>query len=122
MAKDNILQFPKSKKNDNGDSEMDHEHEIFTENLVEALVGNMIQNMEENGIDIHSPDFLRDAAFLVELVKSMIYRGGGLPHPLHNFTQLFVGIVEEESGESYMDIDLEMIQEITEEMNDFEDE
>jgi len=123
MAKDNVLQFPRDRKvkvdNTGG---LAHEHMIFTENLVEALVVNMIHNLGENGIDIDSPDFLRDTAFLVELLKGMIYREGGLPHPLHNFTKLFVGVVEEEDGNSYLDIDLDMIQEISDEMGEFEDE
>jgi len=123
MAKDNVLQFPRDRKvkvdNTGG---LAHEHMIFTENLVEALVVNMIHNLGENGIDIDSPDFLRDTAFLVELLKGMIYREGGLPHPLHNFTKLFVGVVEEEDGNSYLDIDLDMIQEISDEMGEFEDD
>lgn len=123
MAKDNVLQFPRDRKvkvdNTGG---LAHEHMIFTENLVEALVVNMIHNLGENGIDIDSPDFLRDTSFLVELLKGMIYREGGLPHPLHNFTKLFVGVVEEEDGNSYLDIDLDMIQEISDEMGEFEDE
>lgn len=123
MAKDNVLQFPRDRKvkvdNTGG---LAHEHMIFTENLVEALVVNMIHNLGENGIDIHSPDFLRDTSFLVELLKGMIYREGGLPHPLHNFTKLFVGVVDEEDGNSYLDIDLDMIQEISDEMGEFEDE
>jgi|TARA_R110000787_G_scaffold164259_1_gene277350 hypothetical protein len=123
MAKDNVLQFPiDSKVKVDNTGGLAHEHMIFTENLVEALVVNMIHNLGENGIDIDSPDFLRDTAFLVELLKGMIYREGGLPHPLHNFTKLFVGVVEEEDGNSYLDIDLDMIQEISDEMGEFEDD
>jgi hypothetical protein len=123
MAKDNVLQFPRdSKVKVDNTGGLAHEHMIFTENLVEALVVNMIHNLGENGIDIDSPDFLRDTAFLVELLKGMIYREGGLPHPLHNFTKLFVGVVEEEDGNSYLDIDLDMIQEISDEMGEFEDD
>ena len=106
--KDNIINFPKGKiiKVDNT-AGIAREHILFTEN--------MIHNMSENGIDVDHPDFLRDTAFLVELIKSMIFREGGLDHPLQDFTKLFIDYTEED-GIPTMDIDLDMIQGVSDEL------
>jgi len=126
MAKDNILQFPTDKvkvDNTSGLAHEAYEHMVFAENLAEGLVSNIINNMKENGIDVNSPDFLRDMAFLVELMRSMVHREGGLYHPLQEFTKLFVFIVEDENGDTYLDVDLEMIQDMmSDDMEEFEDE
>jgi len=125
MAKDNVVQFPKGNpvnpiKVDNSGG-IAREHMIFTDNLVEALVVNMIHNMAENGIDTDHPDFMRDIAFIVELIKSMIYREGGLDHPLQDFTKVFVEYLEED-GVTSLSIDLDMIKESLDEILDDKDE
>ena len=50
--KDNIINFPKGKiiKVDNT-AGIAREHILFTEDLTQGLVVNMIHNMSENGID-----------------------------------------------------------------------
>jgi len=113
---DNIINFPKGKiiKVDNT-AGIAREHILFTEDLTQGLVVNMIHNMSENGIDVDHPDFLRDTAFLVELIKSMIFREGGLDHPLQDFTKLFIDYTEED-GIPTMDIDLDMIQGVSDEL------
>ena len=114
--KDNIINFPKGKpiKVDNT-AGIAREHILFTEDLTQGLVVNMIHNMSENGIDVDHPDFLRDTAFLVELIRSMIFREGGLDHPLQNFTKLFIDYTEED-GIRTMDIDLDMIKGVSDEL------
>lgn len=112
----NIVQFPSKKKikvdNTGGRT---REHILFTDDLTEGLVVNMIHNMSENGINVDHPDFLRDTAFLIELVKSMIYRDGGVSHPLQDFTKLFIEYTEED-GIRTMDIDLDMIKGVSDEL------
>ena len=55
MNNDNIINFPlkfnKTVKVDNTGARV-REHMLFTENLTESLVVNMIHNMSENGIDV----------------------------------------------------------------------
>jgi hypothetical protein len=42
----------------------------------------MIYTLGENGIEINSKEFLQDIAFVIESLKSTLYREMGLPHPL----------------------------------------
>lgn len=119
MNKDNIINFPlkfkKTVRVDNTGAKV-REHILFTENLTESLVVNMIHNMSENGIDVDASEFLRDTSFLIELVKSMIYRDGGLDHPLQDFTAMFTQYIKEEDGSSTLDIDLDLIREVSQEV------
>jgi hypothetical protein len=119
----NIVQFPFKKRIvvDNTGAQV-REHMLFTENLTEGLVVNMIHNMAENGIDVDQPDFLRDTSFLIELVKSMIYRDGELDHPLQDFTKMFTAYIEEEDGSSTLDINLDMIKDVSEGFGEKDDE
>ena len=114
--KDNIINFPigKDVKIDNTGG-LVREHMLFTDNLTEGLVVNMIHNMSENGMDTEHPCFMRDTAFLIELIKSMIYRDGGMNHPLQDFTKLFVTYTEDD-GIPTMDIDLDLISDVSEEL------
>ena len=45
----------------------------------------------------------------------MIFREGGLDHPLQDFTKLFIDYTEED-GIPTMDIDLDMIQGVSDEL------
>lgn len=125
MNKGNVINFPlkfnKTVKVDNTGARV-REHMLFTENLTESLVVNMIHNMSENGIDVDSRDFLRDTSFLIELIKSMLYRDGGLDHPLQDFTAMFTQYIEEEDGSSILDIDLDMIKDVSEGFGEKDDE
>ena len=120
--KDNVINFPKGKivKIDNTGG-IAREHMLFTDDLTQGLVVNMIHNMSENGLDVDHPDFLRDTAFLIELIKSMIYRDGGLKHPLQEFTKLFIDYTNED-GVPTMDIDLDMIRDVSSELFGKEDD
>lgn len=88
------------------------ENIIFTENLCEALVVNMIHNMSENGMDVDSDPFIRDISFLIELVKSTIYRDLGMIHPMQNFIDMVTSMSKEEQGYS---VDLEFVAELSKE-------
>jgi len=125
MNKDNIINFPlkfnKTVKVDNTGARV-REHMLFTENLTESLIVNMIHNMAENGIDVDSQEFLRDTSFLIELIKSMVYRDGGLDHPLQDFTSMFTQYIKEEDGSNTLDIDLDLIKEVSSGIGEKDDE
>ena len=42
----------------------------------------VIYTLGENGIDIGDKDFLQDIAFVIEALKSTLYREMDMPHPL----------------------------------------
>lgn len=54
----------------------------FIEELSESVMVQMIYTLGENGIEINSKEFLQDIAFVIESLKSTLYREMGLPHPL----------------------------------------
>ncbi len=54
----------------------------FAEELTESLMVQMIHTINENGFDVNGNDFLSDMGFVIEVVRSLIYREMGLQHPL----------------------------------------
>lgn len=111
-----VIPFPKKRvsntkiKIDNKAHEI-RENIIFTENLCEGLIVNMIHNMSENGINVDAEPFIRDTSFLVELVKSTIYRDLGMVHPLQEFIDMVTSVTKEGNDVSY-GVDLEFVAEL----------
>jgi len=54
----------------------------FIEELCESVMVQVIYTLGENGVEIATPDFLQDIAFVIESLKSTLYREHGMPHPL----------------------------------------
>ena len=55
---------------------------LFAEELCENVMVQVIYTLGENGIDIGDKDFLQDIAFVIEGLKSTLYREMDMPHPL----------------------------------------
>ncbi len=55
---------------------------LFAEELCENVMVQVIYTLGENGIDIGDKDFLQDIAFVIEALKSTLYREMDMPHPL----------------------------------------
>ena len=55
---------------------------LFAEELCENVMVQVIYTLCENGIDIGDKDFLQDIAFVIEALKSTLYREMDMPHPL----------------------------------------
>lgn len=104
-----VIEFPIKNqfKVDNTAAEL-RENILFTENLTEALVVNMIHNMSENGIDVDNENFIKDTSLLIEMVKSMIYRDSDMTYPLQKFTDVVVK-TEREDNKLACKVDLEQI-------------
>ena len=110
-----IIQFPLKGKSDttvkiDNQALSIHEDLKFADHLTEGLVVNLIHNLQENGIDVSDKEFIRDVGFTIELVKSLIYRGMGLKHPMQELVQLFV-TTEEEDGEMITEFDIDALAE-----------
>ena len=119
-----VIPFPKKRKSsidikvDNKAHEI-RENIIYTENLCEALIVNMIHNMAENGMNVDAEPFIRDTSFLVELVKSTIYRDLGMVHPLQEFIDMVTSVSKDENGIEY-GVDLEFVTELSKEVSEEE--
>jgi hypothetical protein len=116
-----VIQFPKNKMSKIGIKVDNKAHEIreniiFTENLCEALIVNMIHNMSENGMKVDAENFIRDTSFLIELVKSTIYRDLGMIHPLQDFVD-YVTVVDKEGGDIAYGVDLEGVSKLVEDLD-----
>ena len=55
---------------------------LFAEELCENVMVQVIYTLGENGIDIGDKEFLQDIAFVIEALKSTLYREMDMPHPL----------------------------------------
>ena len=119
-----VIPFPKKRKSsidikvDNKAHEI-RENIIYTENLCEALIVNMIHNMSENGMNVDAEPFIRDTSFLVELVKSTIYRDLGMVHPLQEFIDMVTSVSKDDGGIEY-GVDLEFVAELSKEVSEEE--
>ena len=116
----NVIKFPKNNpkveiKIDNKAHEI-RENIIFTENLCEALVVNMIHNMAENGMNVDNENFIRDTSVIIELVKSTIYRDLGMIHPLQELVESLTTVIKDDGGVAY-DVDLEGVVKLLEEID-----
>ena len=73
----------------------------FIEELSESVMVQMIFTLGENGVDISEKDFLQDIAFVIESLKSTLYREMGLPHPMSKIIRMISSVsVEEKSLEN----------------------
>ena len=73
----------------------------FIEELSESVMVQMIFTLGENGVDISEKDFLQDIAFVIESLKSTLYREMGLPHPMSKIISMISSVsVEEKSLEN----------------------
>jgi len=85
-------------------AELDRLHDLaFIEELSENVMVNLIYVLGENGVEITSKDFLQDIAFVIESLKSTLYREMGMPHPLTNIIRSISEVTIDVDGEE-MDI------------------
>lgn len=114
--KGKVIQFPKKAKPqkeiviDNSEMEL-RESVMFAEHLTEGLVVNLIHNLNENGVSTNKTEFIRDVGFLIELVKSTIYRDMDMAHPMQDIVDLFVSTTKED-GQLVTRIDMEMMEDL----------
>jgi len=114
--KSNVVQFPLRStpdaniKIDNKALVM-HDDLKFAEHLTEGLVVNLIHNLGENGIDTKDAEFIRDIGFTIELVKSIIYRGLGMGHPMQHLIGMFVTTDEDDEDGLYTTFDIDSLAE-----------
>ena len=80
---------------------------MFADDLTETLLVQMIHTMGENGIDISNKEFIRDIGFVIEAVKSTVYRDMDLKHPMGKIMEMLTKIdVDDKSGNCEVDLEL----------------
>ena len=114
----NIVQFPKKNVGEapkivNFDAMKLNKELNYADELTDGIMVSMIHNLDENDIEITSKDFIRDVAFLAELVKSLIYRDRGFQHPFQNLVDLIASADYNEKEKKHeIDMDMELVKEI----------
>ena len=77
----------------------DQENAMFCDTLTEGLMVQMIHSIDENGFEIDSEKFLRDIGFIIESVRSCLYREMNLEHPMSELIRAFTTEVKPEEKE-----------------------
>ena len=65
----------------------DQENAMFCDSLTEGLVVQMINTIDENGFEIESEEFLRNVGWVIESIRSCLYKEMGLFHPMADLVQ-----------------------------------
>ena len=123
----NVVQFPLRGKPD-ANIKVDnvalglHEDIKFADHLTEGLVVNLIHNLGENGIDTKDAEFIRDVGFTIELVKSLIYRGMGMKHPIQELVAMFTTVEEDDEDGVYTTFDIDALADFVGMMEDEEED
>jgi len=92
--KDNLIIFPKIKKNtpkvkisEKKQKEIkDLQCKIFVSKQIETLQDELFKHFNENSIQVDRVEFQKDFAMVMESLKALLYRDFQLPHNLHKVT------------------------------------
>ena len=81
---------------------------MFCDTLTEGLMIQMIHSIDENGFEIDSEEFLRDIGFIIESVRSCLYREMNLEHPMSELIRAFTIEVKPEEKEKARNFTLDI--------------
>lgn len=121
MSDNKIIQFPKKMVEKPKFKITDTAIKLHTDikvadHLTEGLVVNMIHNMNANDVDTENPEFIKDVGFLIELVKSIIYRDMGIKHPMQQMVDIFVNSAYDEEQGLYTEFDYGSMEQVVEDL------
>lgn len=92
----NIIQFPKKFKGKREIKLPDYdvmqlnEDVAFADNLTEGLIVQIVHILNENGIQVSNKEFISDLAFIIESLKSSIYRDLDITHDMQELMDEFM--------------------------------
>ena len=92
----NIIQFPKKFKGKREIKLPDYdvmqlnEDVAFADNLTEGLIVQIVHILNENGIQVSDKKFISDLAFIIESLKSSIYRDLDITHDMQELMDEFM--------------------------------
>ena len=66
----------------------DQENAMFCDTLTEGLLIQMINTIDENGFETNTENFLRDMGWIIESVRSTLYREMDLEHPMSELIRI----------------------------------
>jgi hypothetical protein len=82
----------------------------FADTITEDLIGYMAEELENSGIDIERPEFLKDFSLTVDSLRAAIYRQFDIPHNLHAFVDTNVKMVNRSTGQPILEEEIDITQ------------
>jgi len=122
--KDNIIKGPwkRVKTVSMAQTQKLSEDMMFCDDVAESVMIPMIHNLAENGVDIKTDMFVQEIGFMNEVIKSMMYRHLGYPHPMQTLIQNMMSTKVESVEDIYATFDHELLKKMTKKMEDINKE
>ena len=114
MADDKIIQFPKNRIVNDRTRELDAQRKKMgekvakqiqqqqTKQFVETAVDDISMNLLKSFVDLamktNNPNFTKDLALLVDVMRGMIYRDFGVSHPAQKLADKMVKLKTNQAG------------------------
>ena len=99
------------------------ENILFADNLTEGVMIQMIHTIGENGFSVNEKHFLRDIGFIIEAVRSTLYRDMGISHPMSDIISSMIKVIDHDqntANQFHFSLDDEKLKMITENLNEEE--
>ena len=114
--KNNVINFPKKYigkrkvKLPNKDVIRINEDMGFADQLTEAIIVQMVHVLSDNDIKVSDSQFVKDLSFVIESIKSAVYRDLNLNHEIQPLVDKFMVQEKDEKGNTNTIFKMELIQ------------
>jgi hypothetical protein len=71
----------------------------FADSITEEMTGNMIEDLENSGVDVETKQFVKDFSMVVDCLRATVYRHFELEHHLHEFIDKNVKMIDKNTRE-----------------------
>ena len=116
--KNNVINFPKKYigkrkvKLPNKDVIRVNEDMGFADQLTEAIIVQMVHVLSDNDIKVSDSQFVKDLSFVIESIKSAVYRDLNLNHEIQPLVDKFMVQEKDEKGQTNTIFKMELIQKL----------
>ena len=119
--KDNIIKGPwkRVKSVSQAQTQKLAQDMLFCDEVAETVIIPMIHNLAENGVGIKSDEFVQEVGFMNEVVKSMMFRHLGYPHPMQNLIKVMMSTQVESIEDTYATFDHKLLKEVTDKLKEY---
>jgi len=84
----------------------------FADQLTEAIIVQMVHVLSDNDIKVSNPQFVKDLSFVIESIKSAVYRDLDLQHEIQPLVDKFMVQEKDEKGNTNTIFKMELIQKL----------
>ena len=88
---DNVIIFPTEKRKRKNttppkvaEKVRQHQTRLFVEDLIDTVAIPMVKSFADAAVDCKKDTFIKDLSFIIESIKSLLYRDFELKHPMQN--------------------------------------